>query len=78
MLRSFALGSAETSTLEGFAQRAGAAMACAFSSSDEFEAALIAERRAAGFYAPHRQFRQMLVTAAGGLSALAVLLYLIV
>ena len=53
-------------------------MACAFSSSDEFEAALIAERRAAGFYAPHRQFRQMLVTAAGVLSALAVLLYLIV
>jgi hypothetical protein len=29
---------------------AGSALACAFSSSDEFEAALIAERRAAGMY----------------------------
>jgi len=29
---------------------AGSALACSFSSSDEFEAAIIAERRAAGMY----------------------------
>lgn len=32
------------------AQRAGAALACAFSSSDEFEAAVIRARREAGAY----------------------------
>lgn len=29
---------------------AGCALACAYSSSDEYEAAIIAERRAAGMY----------------------------
>jgi hypothetical protein len=40
------------------AERAGMALACAFSSSDEFEADVIRERRAAGFYGPrrHRHF----------------------
>lgn len=32
------------------AERAGAAMACRYGSADEYEAALIAERRAAGAY----------------------------
>jgi hypothetical protein len=32
------------------AERAGAAMACRYGSSDEYEAALIAERRRAGAY----------------------------
>jgi hypothetical protein len=36
------------------AQQAGAAMACRYASSDEYEAALIAERRAAGAYGPRR------------------------
>jgi len=39
------------------AELAGTAMACRYSSSDEFEAALIAERRRAGAYGVplHRQ-----------------------
>ena len=36
--------------LEAFADSAGRALACAFSSSDEYEAAVIAERRAEGRY----------------------------
>jgi hypothetical protein len=35
-------------TLEAYAERAGAALACAYSSSAEYDAALIPERRAAG------------------------------
>lgn len=34
------------------AERAGSALACAFSSSDEFEAAIIRARREAGAYGP--------------------------
>jgi hypothetical protein len=63
--------------LETFVSQAGAAMACAYSSSDEFEAALIAERRAAGVYGPRRH-RQTLVTAAGVVTALIVIVLLIV
>ena len=37
------------------AELAGAAMACHYTSSDEYEAALIAERRAAGAYASPRR-----------------------
>ncbi len=65
-------------TLEAYAQRAGAALACAYSSSAEFDAALIAERRAAGVYGPKRHRKQMLVTAAGVAAALAVIIFLIV
>ena len=39
-------------------------MACAYSSSAEYDAALIAERRAAGVYGPKRQRKQMLATVA--------------
>jgi len=54
----------EPLSLESYAERAGAALACAFSNSAEFDAALIAARRAAGVYGPKRH-RQMLATAAG-------------
>jgi hypothetical protein len=64
--------------LEAYAERAGAALACAYSSSAEFDAALIAERRAAGVYGPKRRRRQLLVTAAGVAAGLAVLIFLIV
>lgn len=64
--------------LEAYAQRAGAALACVYSSSAEFDAALIAERRAAGIYGPKRRRKQMLVTAAGIAAALAVTIFLIV
>ena len=64
--------------LEAYAERAGAALACAYSSSAEFDAALIAERRAAGIYGPKRHRKQMLVTAAGIAAGLAVIIFLIV
>jgi len=68
----------ETISLEMYAERAGAALACAFSNSAEFDAALIAARRAAGVYGPKRHRRQMLVTAAGVAAGLAVIILLIV
>jgi hypothetical protein len=68
--------SAQGLTLEAYAARAGAAMGCAFSSSAEYDAALIAERRAAGIYGPKRHRRQMLVTAAGVAVGIAVIILL--
>ncbi|MGB7256529.1 MAG: hypothetical protein ACRECC_14540 [Pseudolabrys sp.] len=62
-------------TLEAYAEGAGLALACAYSSSAEFDAALIAERRAAGVYGPRRHRRQMLVTAAAILAALLAVAY---
>jgi hypothetical protein len=40
--------------LQAQVERAGYAMACAYSSSDEFEAAVIRARRSAGHYGPRR------------------------
>ena len=70
--------SAQVLALEAYAQGAGAAMACAYSSSAEYDAALIAERRAAGVYGPRRYRTQRLATAAGIAAALAVIVFLIV
>ena len=64
--------------LEVYAKRAGAALACAYSNSAEFDAALIAARRAAGVYGPRRHRRQLLATAAGVATALVVVAFLIV
>ncbi len=64
--------------LEAYAERAGAALACAYSSSAEFDAALIAARRAAGVYGPRRHRRHMLVTAAGIAAGLLLVLFLTV
>jgi hypothetical protein len=53
-------------TLQGLAldvELAGAAMACRYSSSDEYEAALIAERRRAGAYDVPRRHRTILWAA---------------
>jgi hypothetical protein len=63
--------------LEAVAERAGCALACAYSSAAEFDAALIAARRAAGVYGPKRHRKQMLATAAGIVVGLTVLLVLI-
>ena len=54
---------AQVLALEAYAERAGAALACVYSSSAEFDAALIAERRAAGVYGPKRHRKQRLATA---------------
>ncbi len=65
------------SALEMSAAQAGMALGCAFSSSAEFDAALIADRRAAGVYGP-RRYRQQIVTAAAVLAALAALSLILV
>ncbi|MDP2408663.1 MAG: hypothetical protein Q8M26_00055 [Pseudolabrys sp.] len=54
------------------AAQAGMALGCAYSSSAEFDAALIADRRAAGVYGP-RRYRQRMVTAAAVVAALATI-----
>ena len=59
------------------ANSAGLALACAFSSSAEYDAALIAERRAAGIYGPKRGGRRLVTFSAVAL-ALATLILLIV
>jgi hypothetical protein len=64
---------AEVLALEASAERAGAALACAYSSSAEFDAALIAERRAAGVYGPKRQRRRMFTAGAAVVTALAAI-----
>ena len=53
------------------AERAGMALGCTFSNSAEYEAALIAKRRAAGMYGPpRRRGRRLLVATAVLLLAL--------
>jgi hypothetical protein len=73
-------GHADTAVLalEAYARCAGSALACVYSTSAEFDAALIAERRAAGVYGPRRHRKQMLATVAGIAIALAVIVFLIV
>jgi hypothetical protein len=68
--------SAQWVALEGCAQSAGHALACAFSSSDEYEAALIAERRAEGRYGPRRH--RLLITTTAIALATAVVIALII
>jgi hypothetical protein len=61
----------ESGLLEASVARAGMTLACPFSSSDEFEAELIRERRAAGFYGPSRH---QLHVVWGGIAAAALLI----
>ena len=68
----------EALALEAYAQRAGLALACAFSSAAEFDAALIAARRAAGVYGPRHDRKQKLAMLAGVVAGLAVIVFLIV
>jgi len=69
---------AQALSFENCAEQAGAALACAYSNSAEFDAALIADRRAAGIYGPKRHRRQLLVAATGIAAGLAVVALLIV
>lgn len=63
--------------LEACAEHAGAALACVYSSSAEFDAALIAARRAAGVYGPRRHRRRIVATVAGVAAGLAIVAFLI-
>ena len=69
---------ADLVALEAYTERAGAALACAYSSSAEFEAALIAARRAAGVYGPRRHRKQMAASVLGIVAGLAVIVLLLV
>lgn len=73
-----AFPAAQWVALEGCAESAGHALACAFSSSDEYEAALIAERRAEGRYGPRKRLKQLFLIATAVAVALGVLVALIV
>jgi hypothetical protein len=64
---------AELGALEASAERAGAALACIYSSSDEFEAAEIRARRAADLWGPRTIGAMRLVLAATAIAALALL-----
>jgi hypothetical protein len=55
------------------AERAGLALACPFSSSDEFDAAVIRAHRAAGIYGPRRH-RWMALLIGVAVIAIAVTL----
>lgn len=62
------------------AEHAGLALGCAYSNSAEFDAELIAARRAAGVYGPKCQRRKAMkvVTTAAGLAIILVIVNLIV
>jgi hypothetical protein len=78
MTRSIDGFEAEMLALEASAVRAGAALACAFSSAAEFEAAVISAQRARGAYAPRNMWQIRLIVgataAAAGLTLIALLI----
>jgi len=68
---------ADLSALKIAAERAGTALACLFSCSDEYEADLIRERRAAGAYGPPphaRRWRRIGTATLTGALAFAFLM----
>jgi len=69
---------AEAVALDANAARAGLALGCRYSSSDEYEAEVVQARRAAGAYATSRPRRQALVAFAAAAAAVAVAIVLFV
>ena len=67
---------ADMFTLHGIAERARCAWACPFSSSEEFEAAVIRSKRDAGAYGRKRHWRYALYAGAAT-GVLAVTLWMI-
>jgi hypothetical protein len=65
---------ADLVALRAAAERAGTALACLFSSSDEFEAAVIKARREAGAFRRPRRSSPLLAIAATALLVLAFLM----
>jgi hypothetical protein len=66
---------ADLVALRAAAERAGTALACLFSSSDEFEAAVVRVRREQGAYRRHRVRRPVLAAVLVGLLVLAFVLF---
>ena len=62
-LRSVTQLEADLAALRAAAERAGTSLACLFSSSDEFEAAVVRVRRERGAYGPRRRVRSLFVVA---------------
>jgi hypothetical protein len=60
------------------AERAGCALACPFSSSDEFEAAVISSRLRAGAYGPKRRRRYALYIAGTAAAVVAATTFLLI
>lgn len=54
---------ADIAALRAAAERAGTALACLFSSADEFEAEVVRVRRAQGAYRSHSRMRHPLISA---------------
>ena len=69
---------ADFQALELTAQRAGSAWACIFASSEEYEAALIREQRAAGCYGRTRERQRLWLILAAGAAAVVLLVLLLV
>ena len=67
---------ADIVALRAAAERAGTALACLFSSSDEFEAAVVRVRRQQGAYRAHGRGRHKLRVAA--LVALIALVFMLI
>ncbi len=65
---------ADMLALQSNAERAGCALACLFSTSAEFEAAVIRSKRQAGVYGPKRHRRQAIYAGATGAVLLGLLL----
>jgi hypothetical protein len=62
--------------LQAIAERAGCALGCAYSTTDEFEEAVIRARRL-GFIATHRWHLRQALCLAGLAAALAIIIRLI-
>jgi len=75
-LRSVTQLESDIAALRAAAERAGTALACLFSSSDEFEAAVVRVRREQGAYGPRRRSRSLLL--GGFLTGLLALAFLII
>jgi hypothetical protein len=75
-LRSVVQLESDLAALRAAAERAGTALACLFSSSDEFEAAVVKVRREQGAYGPRRRRRSLLL--AGLFTALLSVVFLMV
>jgi hypothetical protein len=75
-LRSVVQLESDLAALRAAAERAGTALACLFSSSDEFEAAVVKVRREQGVYGPRRRRRSLLL--AGLFTALLSVVFVMV